>query len=69
MHVIYFFLLAQLDVFAMEREAAVIKERLSTLTCKVQRLIMLCEERREAEACLKKKLKKIEEFDARRLEL
>ena len=53
----------------MEREVAAIKARLSTLTCKVQRLSMLCEERREAEACLKKKLKKIEEFDARRLEL
>jgi hypothetical protein len=49
MHVIYFFLLVQLDVWAMKREAAAIKASLSTLTCEVQRLSMLCEERREAE--------------------
>ncbi|GJZ19285.1 augmin subunit 5-like protein [Tanacetum coccineum] len=59
----------ELDVWAMEREAAAIKASLTTLTYEVQRLSMLCEERRGAEESLKKKLKQIEEFDARRLEL
>lgn len=45
------------------------KASLTTLMSEVQRLNMLCEERKEAEDSLKKKWKKIEEFDARRLEL
>lgn len=53
----------------MEREAAGLKASLTTLTSEVQRLNMLLEERKEAEDSLKKKRKKIEEFDARRLEL
>lgn len=59
----------QLDVWTKEREAAGLKASLTTLISEVQRLNMLCEERREAEDSLKKKWKKIEEFDARRLEL
>ncbi|XP_071707820.1 AUGMIN subunit 5-like [Rutidosis leptorrhynchoides] len=59
----------ELDVWAMEREAAGLKASLTTLTSEVQRLNMLYDERKEAEDSLKKKLKKIEEFDARRLEL
>lgn len=35
----------------------------------IQRLNKLCEERKEAEDSLRKKWKKIEEFDARRSEL
>ncbi|XP_076885173.1 AUGMIN subunit 5-like [Bidens hawaiensis] len=59
----------ELDVWSKEREAAGLKASLTTLISEVQRLNMLCEERREAEDSLKKKWKKIEEFDARRLEL
>ncbi|KAL8200648.1 hypothetical protein R6Q57_011987 [Mikania cordata] len=59
----------ELDVWTKEREAAGLKASLTTLISEVQRLNMLCEERREAEDSLKKKWKKIEEFDARRLEL
>lgn len=40
-----------------------------TITSEVQRLQKMCEERREAEESLQEKWKKIEEFDARRLEL
>jgi hypothetical protein len=42
---------------------------LNTLTSEVQRLYKLCAEWKEAEDSLKKKWKKIEEFDARRSEL
>lgn len=59
----------ELEVWAKEREVAGLKASLTTLISEVQRLNMLCEERREAEDSLKKKWKKIEEFDARRLEL
>lgn len=52
----------------MERETAGLKASLTTLTCEIQRLNMMCEERKEAEDSLNKKRKKIEEFDARRLE-
>lgn len=59
----------QVEVWAMEREAAGLKASLTTLTCEAQRLNMLYLERKEVEDSLNKKLKKIEEFDARRLEL
>ncbi|KAJ0564245.1 AUGMIN subunit 5 [Helianthus annuus] len=59
----------ELEVWAMEREAAGLKASLTTLTCEVQRLNMLRLERKEVEDSLNKKWKKIEEFDARRLEL
>lgn len=59
----------QLDVWAKEREVAGLKASLSTLTSEVQRLNKLCTEWKEAEESLKKKWKKIEEFDARRSEL
>ncbi|XP_024996684.1 AUGMIN subunit 5-like [Cynara cardunculus var. scolymus] len=59
----------ELEVWAKEREAAGLKASLTTLMTEVQRLDMLCKERKEAEDSLKKKWKKIEEFDARRLEL
>ncbi|KAI3713120.1 hypothetical protein L1987_71692 [Smallanthus sonchifolius] len=59
----------ELDVWTKERETAGLKASLTTLISEVQRLNMLCLERKEAEDSLKKKWKKIEEFDARRLEL
>ncbi|KAL4568585.1 hypothetical protein LXL04_024200 [Taraxacum kok-saghyz] len=59
----------ELEVWEKEREASGLKASLTTLMSEVQRLNMLCEERKEAEDSLKKKWKKIEEFDARRLEL
>ncbi|XP_078434794.1 HAUS augmin-like complex subunit isoform X2 [Wolffia australiana] len=59
----------ELDVLAKEREAAGLRASVSTLLSEVQRLSTLCEERREAGEALKKKWKKIEEFDARRSEL
>ena len=59
----------QLDVWAKEREVAGLKASLSTLTSEVQRLNKLCTEWKAAEESLKKKWKKIEEFDARRSEL
>ncbi|KAK9169132.1 hypothetical protein Syun_001272 [Stephania yunnanensis] len=58
----------ELEVWAKEREAAGLKASLNTLTFEVQRLNKLCAEWKEAEDSLKKKWKKIEEFDARRLE-
>jgi hypothetical protein len=58
-----------LDVWAKEREVAGLKASLNTLTSEVQRLYKLCAEWKEAEDSLKKKWKKIEEFDARRSEL
>ncbi|KAK2413201.1 AUGMIN subunit [Trifolium repens] len=59
----------QLDVWAKEREVAGLKASLNTLMSEIQRLNTLCAERKEAEDSLKKKWKKIEEFDARRSEL
>lgn len=59
----------ELDVWAKEREVAGLKASLNTLTSEVQRLNKLCTEWKEAEDSLKKKWKKIEEFDARRSEL
>jgi len=58
-----------MEVWAKEREAAGLRSSLSTLTSEVQRLNSLCAERKEAEDSLKKKWKKIEEFDSRRSEL
>ncbi|MQM02680.1 hypothetical protein Taro_035449, partial [Colocasia esculenta] len=59
----------ELDVWAKEREVAGLRASFGTLTSEVQRLNKLCEECREAEDALRKKWKKIEEFDARRSEL
>lgn len=59
----------ELDVWTKEREVAGLKASLSTLTSEVQRLNRLCAEWKEAEDSLRKKWKKIEEFDARRSEL
>ncbi|XP_057976963.1 AUGMIN subunit 5 [Malania oleifera] len=59
----------ELEVWTKEREAAGLKASLNALMSEVQRLNKLCAERREAEDSLKKKWKKIEEFDARRSEL
>lgn len=41
----------------------------NTINSEVQRLQKMCEERRDAEESLQEKWKRIEEFDARRLEL
>lgn len=65
----FLLVLAQLEVWAKEREAAGLKASLNTLISEVQRLNKLCAERKEAEDSLRKKWKKIEEFDARRSEL
>ena len=54
----------QLVVWAKEQEAAGLRTSLNTLMVEVQRLNKLCAERKEAEDSLKKKWKKIEEFDA-----
>ncbi|KAF5175888.1 Augmin subunit, partial [Thalictrum thalictroides] len=59
----------ELEVWAKEREAAGLKAGLNTLTSEVQRLNKLYAEWKEAEESLRKKWKKIEEFDARRSEL
>lgn len=59
----------EMEVWAKEREAAGLKASLNTLLSEVQRLNKLCAERKEAEESLRKKWKKIEEFDARRSEL
>lgn len=59
----------QLEVRAKERESAGLKASLNTLISEVERLNKLCAERKEAEESLRKKWKKIEEFDARRSEL
>ncbi|KAK4280002.1 hypothetical protein QN277_011688 [Acacia crassicarpa] len=59
----------ELDVWVKEREVAGLKASLNTLMSEVLRLNKLCAERKEAEDSLKKKWKKIEEFDARRSEL
>ncbi|KAL6499173.1 AUGMIN subunit 5 [Orobanche hederae] len=59
----------ELEVWAKEREAAGLRAGLNTLMSEVHRLDKLCAERKEAENSLRKKWKKIEEFDARRSEL
>ncbi|PIN06364.1 hypothetical protein CDL12_21086 [Handroanthus impetiginosus] len=59
----------ELEVWAKEREAAGLRASLNTLMSEVHRLDKLCAERKEAENSLRKKWKKIEEFDARRSEL
>ncbi|XP_028095625.1 AUGMIN subunit 5-like isoform X1 [Camellia sinensis] len=59
----------ELEVWAKEREAAGLRASLNTLMFEVPRLNKLCAERKEAEDSLRKKWKKIEEFDGRRSEL
>ncbi|KAH7289238.1 hypothetical protein KP509_31G065400 [Ceratopteris richardii] len=59
----------ELDVWAKERELAGLKASVSTLSNEVHRLQKLCEERRAAEEALRKKWKRIEEFDGRRTDL
>ncbi|XP_061947959.1 AUGMIN subunit 5 [Populus nigra] len=59
----------ELEVWAKEREAAGLRASLNTLMSEIERLNKLCAERKEAEDSLRKKWKKIEEFDARRSEL
>ncbi|KAG0454299.1 hypothetical protein HPP92_025603 [Vanilla planifolia] len=59
----------ELDVWAKERDVAGLKASINTLTSEVQRLNKLCLEWKEAEDSLRKKWKKIEEFDSRRSEL
>ena len=61
--------LFQLEIWAKERETAGLKASLNTLMSEIQRLNKLCAERKEAEDSLRKKWKKIEEFDSRRSEL
>ncbi|CAL5434135.1 unnamed protein product [Camellia sinensis] len=58
-----------LEVWAKEREVAGLRASLNTLMSEIQRLNKLCTERKEAEDSLRKKGKKIEEFDGRRSEL
>ncbi|XP_030482303.1 AUGMIN subunit 5 [Cannabis sativa] len=59
----------ELEVWAKEREVAGLRASLNTLMAEIQRLNKLCAERKEAEDSLRKKWKKIEEFDSRRSEL
>ncbi|XP_047310364.1 AUGMIN subunit 5-like [Impatiens glandulifera] len=59
----------EFDVWVKEREAAGLRASLNTLMSEVQRLDKSCAERKEAEDSLRKKWKKIEEFDSRRSEL
>ncbi|WCJ25526.1 AUGMIN subunit 5 [Euphorbia peplus] len=59
----------ELEVWSKERETAGLRASLNTLMSEIQRLNKLCAERKEAEDSLRKKWKKIEEFDARRSEL
>lgn len=59
----------QLEVWAKEREVTGLRASLNTLMSEIQRLNKLCAERKEAEDSLRKKWKKIEEFDSRRSEL
>lgn len=59
----------ELEVWAKEREATGLRASLNTLMSEVNRLNKLCAERKEAENSLRKKWKKIEEFDGRRSEL
>ncbi|KAI8020126.1 AUGMIN subunit 5 [Camellia lanceoleosa] len=59
----------ELEVWAKEREVVGLRASLNTLMSEVPRLNKLCAERKEAEDSLRKKWKKIEEFDGRRSEL
>ncbi|XP_065627286.1 AUGMIN subunit 5-like isoform X2 [Quercus suber] len=59
----------ELEVWAKEQGAAGLRASLNTLMAEIQRLNKLCAERKEIEDSLKKKWKKIEEFDACRSEL
>ncbi|KAG0559122.1 hypothetical protein KC19_10G080700 [Ceratodon purpureus] len=59
----------ELEVWAKERELAGMRASVNTINSEVQRLQKMCEERRDAEESLQEKWKKIEEFDARRVEL
>lgn len=59
----------EMDVWTKERDAAGLRASINTLAAEVQRLNKTCAEWREAEDSLRKKWKKIEEFDSRRLEL
>ncbi|KAH9623696.1 hypothetical protein KSS87_005225 [Heliosperma pusillum] len=59
----------EMEVWAKEREAAGLRASVNTLISEVERLNKLCEERKEAEESLRKKWKKIEEFNSRRSEL
>ncbi|KAF3444920.1 hypothetical protein FNV43_RR14613 [Rhamnella rubrinervis] len=59
----------ELEVWAKERDVAGLRASLNTLMSEIQRLNKLCAERKEAEDSLRKKWKKIEEFDSRRSEL
>ena len=59
----------QLEVWSKEREVSGLRASLNTLMSEIQRLNKLCAERKEAEDSLRKKWKKIEEFDSRRSEL
>ncbi|GAB2216545.1 hypothetical protein Droror1_Dr00024320 [Drosera rotundifolia] len=59
----------ELEVWGKEREAAGLRASVSTLMSELERLTKLCAERKEAEESLRKKWKKIEEFDSRRTEL
>lgn len=59
----------ELDVLSKERELAGLRASVNTLTSELQRLKKMCAEWKEAEDALRKKWKKIEEFDARRTEL
>jgi hypothetical protein len=46
-----------------------LKASVDKLQSEVQRLTMMCEERRQAKQDLRQKWRKIEEFNARRMEL
>ncbi|KAL3675068.1 hypothetical protein R1sor_025016 [Riccia sorocarpa] len=59
----------ELEVWGKERELAGLKASVETLTSEVKRLTMMCEERKQAKEDLRRKWKKIEEFNARRMEL
>ncbi|KAL0920791.1 hypothetical protein M5K25_009960 [Dendrobium thyrsiflorum] len=59
----------EMDVWAKERDVAGLRASVNTLTSEVQRLNKTCAEWKEAEDSLRRKWKKIEEFDSRRSEL
>lgn len=56
-------------MWSKERELAGLKASVDKLQSEVQRLTMMCEERRQAKEDLRQKWRKIEEFNARRMEL
>ncbi|BBN14348.1 HAUS augmin-like complex subunit 5 [Marchantia polymorpha subsp. ruderalis] len=59
----------ELEVWGKERELAGLKSSVDMLTSEIQRLKMMCEERKQAKEDLRRKWRKIEEFNARRMEL